>query len=87
MANTASAAKRARQTVVRTARNRKVKVGVKAELKAIRAAIAGGKKDEAKVLLSKVSSVLDKAAKGGQIHKNKVNRHKGDLATQIAKIK
>ena len=86
MANTASAAKRARQTVKRTDRNRKVKSGVKAELKAIRAAIAGGKKDEAKALLPKVSSVLDKAAKGGQIHKNKVNRHKGDLAVQIAKI-
>ena len=87
MANTASAAKRARQTIKRTARNRKVKVAVKLELKTIRAAIAGGKKDEAKSLLSKVSAVLDNAAKTGRVHKNKANRHKRDLAVQIAAIK
>ena len=49
MANTASAAKRARQTVKCTSRNRKVKAGIKAELKEIRSAITGGKKDEAKI--------------------------------------
>ena len=87
MANTASAAKRARQTVRRTARNRKVKAGIKSELKAIRAAITGGKKDEAKALLPKVAKVLDKAAKTGRVHKNKANRHKSELATQIAAIK
>lgn len=87
MANTASAAKRARQTVTRTERNRKVKVAVKSELKTIRAAIASGKKDEAKALLPKVSKVLDNAAKAGRVHKNKANRHKGDLAAQIAAIK
>jgi small subunit ribosomal protein S20 len=87
MANTASAAKRARQTVRRTERNRKVKASVKAELKSIRAAIAGGKKDEAKSLLPKVSQVLDRAAKNGRVHKNKANRHKSDLAAQIAALK
>ena len=87
MANTASAAKRARQNIKRTARNRKVTIGVKAALKNIRAAISGGKKDEAKSLLPKVSQVLDKAAKVGRVHKNKVNRHKSDLASQIAAIK
>jgi small subunit ribosomal protein S20 len=87
MANTKSAAKRARQSVNRTERNRKVKVSVKAELKTIRAAIAGGKKDEAKALLSKVSKVLDRATKTRRVHKNKANRHKSDLAAQIAAIK
>jgi small subunit ribosomal protein S20 len=87
MANTASAAKRARQTVRRTSRNRRVKVVIKSELKAIRAAITGGKKDEAAALLPKVSRVLDKAAKTGRVHKNKANRHKGDLAAQIAALK
>jgi small subunit ribosomal protein S20 len=87
MANTKSAAKRARQSVNRTERNRKVKVSVKAELKAIRAAIAGGKKDEAKALLPKVTKVLDRAAKTRRVHKNKANRHKSDLAAQIAAIK
>ena len=87
MANTASAAKRARQTVRRTSRNRKVKAGIKSELKAIRSAITGGKKDEAKALLPKVSSALDKAAKTGRVHKNKANRHKSELASQIAALK
>lgn len=87
MANTASAAKRARQTIKRTARNRVVKAAIKTELKAIRAAIASGKKDEAKALLSKVSKVLDKAAKTNRVHKNKANRHKSRLARQISAIK
>ncbi len=87
MANTKSAAKRARQTVRRTARNRKVKASIKGELKGIRAAIAGGKKADAAKLLSEVSSVLDRAAKTGRVHKNKVNRHKSDLASQIAALK
>ncbi len=87
MANTASAAKRARQTVRRTSRNRKVKATIKGELKGIRAAIAGGKKADATKLLSEVSSVLDRAAKSGRIHKNKANRHKGELASKIAGLK
>ena len=87
MANTASAAKRARQTVRRTSRNRKVKGTIKGELKGIRAAISTGKKDDAAKLLSAVSSTLDRAAKTGRIHKNKANRHKSDLASQIAALK
>ena len=87
MANTPSAAKRARQTVRRTSRNRKVKATIKGELKGIRAAISGGKKADAVKLLSEVSSVLDRAAKTGRIHKNKANRHKSELASQIAAIK
>jgi small subunit ribosomal protein S20 len=87
MANTASAAKRARQNVRRTSRNRKVRAAIKSELKDIRAAIAGGKKAEASALLPKVSKVLDKATNGGRIHKNKANRHKSDLAAQIAALK
>ena len=87
MANTASSAKRARQTIKRTARNRKVKAGIKTEIKSIRAAIAEGKKDEAKALLSKVSKALDKAAKTNRVHKNKANRHKSRLAAQIGALK
>ena len=83
MANTKSAAKRARQSPRRTERNRQVKVSVKAELKSIRAAIAGGKKDEAKALLPKVTKVLDRAAKTGRVHKNKANRHKSRITARI----
>ena len=87
MANTLSAAKRARQTIRRTSRNRKTRSSVKSELKGIRAAITAGKKADAGKLLGQVSRVLDKAAKAGTIHKNKANRHKSELASQIAAIK
>ena len=87
MANTKSAAKRARQTTKRAAANKRVSTVVKTQLRDIRAAVAAGKKDEAIKLLPKVSSALDKAAKTGRIHKNKANRHKGDLARTLAALK
>ena len=56
MANTKSAAKRARQTTKRAAGNKRVSTAVKTQLRDIRAAVAAGKKDEAIKLLPKVSS-------------------------------
>ena len=87
MANTKSAAKRARQTTGRTAANKRVSTNVKTQLRDIRVAVAAGKKAEALALMPKVSSALDKAAKTGRIHKNKANRHKSDLASKIAALK
>lgn len=87
MANTKSAAKRARQSTRRTAKNKRVSTVVKTQLRDIRAALAAGKKTEALALLPKVSSALDKAAKTGQIHKNKADRNKGTIARQIAALK
>ena len=87
MANTKSAAKRARQTTGRTAANKRVVTSVKTQLRDIRAAVAAGKKADATALLPKVSSALDKAVKTGRIHQNKANRHKGDLARSLAALK
>lgn len=87
MANTKSAAKRARQTERRTDANKRVATAVKTQLRLIRAAVAAGKKSEALALLPKAASALDKAAKTGRIHKNKANRHKGDLVRQLAALK
>jgi small subunit ribosomal protein S20 len=87
MANTKSAAKRARQTVTRTDANKRVTTTVKTQLRLIRVAVAAGKKSDALALLPKVSSALDKAVKTGRIHKNKANRHKGDLVRQLAALK
>ena len=85
MANTKSAAKRARQTVRRTQENRRVKTSVKNQLKKVRTAIQeGGDKAALQALASKAISVLDKAAKTGQIHKNKVARHKSEFAKALA---
>jgi len=87
MANTKSAAKRARQTERRTAANKRVSTAVKTQLRLIRAAVAAGKKAEALALLPTATSALDKAAKTGRIHKNKADRHKGALARQLAGLK
>lgn len=87
MANTKSAAKRARQNTGRADANKRVTTTVKTQLRLIRAAVTAGKKSEALALLPKVASALDKAAKTGRIHKNKANRHKGDLARQLAALK
>jgi len=87
MANTKSAAKRARQITKRSLANQRVTTTVRNQLRQIRAAVAAGKKAEALALLPKISSALDKAAKTGRIHKNKANRHKGDLARQLAVLK
>jgi small subunit ribosomal protein S20 len=87
MANTKSAAKRARQTERRTDNNKRVSTAVKNQLRLIRSAVSTGKKEEALALLPKVASVLDKAAKTGRIHKNKADRHKSGLARQVAALK
>jgi small subunit ribosomal protein S20 len=89
MANTKSAAKRARQTIRRTQENRSVKTAVKNQLKKVRAAIKEGTLDKAKLkeLANTAVSVIDKAAKSGQIHKNKADRHKGEFARAVAAAK
>ena len=87
MANTKSAAKRARQTVRRTKSNKPVLSLLKNQLRVIREAVSGGKKEEVAALLPKVSAALDKAAKTGRIHQNKANRHKSALAKSLAALK
>jgi len=74
-----SAKKRVKTATKAAVRNSKTKRGLKGALKAFHAAVAGGKKD-AKALESKAHSALDKAAKKGLLHKNKVARKKSQLA-------
>ena len=83
MANIKSAAKRARQTVKRTARNASVLTGLKTEQKKIRKAIASGDLETAKASYGRVASALDKAAKRGVIHKNAANRRKSTLSRAL----
>jgi len=87
MANTKSAAKRARQTVRRTAANRRVVRAAKSFLKQVREALLAGKKAEATELSRKAASVLDKAAKTGRIHRNKADRHKAQFSKALAELK
>ena len=87
MANTKSAAKRARQTGRRTLTNRRSLTAVKNALKTARTAIKGGKADEAKAAAAAFVSTIDKAAKNGRLHKNSANRHKSVVAKALAALK
>ncbi len=86
MANTKSAAKRARQATVRTAQNRAVESAIKTYTKAFNAAVTAGKKDDVKTGLTTLVSALDKAAKRGQVHRNLVNRRKSRLQKKLAAL-
>ena len=86
MANIKSAAKRARQTVVRTEQNRAALSAIKTYTKGLTTAIAAGKKDESKAGLQALSSVLDKAVKSGRVHKNLASRKKSRLQKKIAAL-
>ena len=78
MANSRSAAKRARQNPRRTLRNRSVTT----HLRSLAKRHAGsGKTDDQRALVS----ALDKAAKRGVIHKNVANRRKARLNKAAAK--
>ena len=75
MANTKSASKRARQTTVRSLRNRSVLTRLRKMQKSISDTAA---KREAKDVQAMISAI-DKAAKRGIIHKNAAKRRKARL--------
>ncbi len=86
MANTPSAAKRARQTVRRTSVNRRILSSVKNSLKGAREALKVGKKAEALEAASRFVSELDKAVKSGNVHRNAAARHKSILGKALAAL-
>ena len=86
MANTKSAAKRARQNTRRTAVNKRSLTAVKNQLKTVRDALKGGKKDAVKASTSKFVSTIDKAVKAGRVHRNAANRLKSRLNKAQAKL-
>ena len=74
MANTKSAAKRARQTLKRSLRNRSVVTGLRTMQKSVRSAQTPSR-EQIRVLIA----AIDKAAKRGIIHGNAANRRKARL--------
>ncbi|HEU5247353.1 MAG TPA: 30S ribosomal protein S20 [Candidatus Udaeobacter sp.] len=79
MAKTRSAAKRARQTVKRSLRNRSVVAGLRTMQKTVRSAQTPNL-EQIRALIS----AIDKAAKRGIIHENAANRRKARLNTALA---
>ena len=86
MANTKSALKRSRQTIVRTERNNSQKSRLKTIRKKALAAIATGDKVAASNALSMLASAADKAAKTNLIHPNKAANLKSKAAKALAAI-
>ena len=83
MANIKSAKKRAKQTVVRNARNAAqrsmLRTAVKKVLKALEANDAAG----AQAAFTVAQPILDRYSSRGLIHKNKAARHKSRLTARI----
>jgi small subunit ribosomal protein S20 len=86
VANHKSAKKRAKQTIVKTARNKDKSSEVKSVVKAIRAAIASSDKEAATALFPKTQAVLAKLAKNGILKNNTVARRTARLARQINRL-
>jgi small subunit ribosomal protein S20 len=84
MANTKSALKYIRKTEVRTLRNRQVKSRLKTLSKKLDVAVEAGEKDGIVVATRAFISALDKAAKTGLVHANKIARHKARCAALVA---
>ncbi|WCJ58143.1 30S ribosomal protein S20 [Fontisphaera persica] len=87
MPNTKSAERRVRSSARRRLRNRKVKLGLKTLQKELNTLVAAGKKEEAAAVYRKVSSALDKAAKGGVIPKATASRKRSRLAHRVNAVK
>jgi small subunit ribosomal protein S20 len=81
----ASAVKAHRQTLKRTAHNRELRAKLRTGLKSIRAAISAGKTDDAKKMLGRTFSVIDKMSAKRIIHDNAAGRYKSRLAKSLAK--
>jgi small subunit ribosomal protein S20 len=85
MAITKSAKKAIRQSAARKDRNIIYKDNIKKLIKEIRALVLAKNLEDAKKLLPKIYSALDKAAKVGVIKKNNASRRKGRLTKLVDK--
>jgi small subunit ribosomal protein S20 len=87
VANHVSAAKRARQTVKITARNKHVRSTTRSLMKRVRAAVAEGDKKAATSVLAQAVRQIDKAVGKGLWHRNAGARYVSRLSSQVAAIK
>jgi len=87
MANHFSALKRARQTEVRSQRNRANTARLRTQLRALRAALAAGDKKAAQESFAGSVSAIDKAIQKGVLHQNTAARYKSRLSARVNKLK
>lgn len=83
MANSAQARKRARQALVRRARNFALRTEFRTVIKKVLKAILSGDKPLAQEEFKSAQSTIDRIARKGIFHKNKAARHKSRLSARI----
>jgi len=84
MANHPSAAKRNRQRITRTARNKDARSAVRTVLKKARASISAGEAD-AKAKVEAAAVALARAASAGVIHSNTASRTTARIRSALHK--
>ena len=84
MANTKSAKKALRQSLKKRRANLVRRASTKSVIKDFQKLLALDKKEEARTLLKKVYSKIDKLSKTHVVHKNKARRLKSKHAKMIA---
>jgi small subunit ribosomal protein S20 len=86
LANIKQAKKRVRQNIKRRMRNKWQMSRLHTHIKRVVKAIESKDKEKAEVEYKLATSILDRAANKGLIHKNKATRHKSRLAKQLKAI-
>jgi small subunit ribosomal protein S20 len=84
VASHASALKAHRQSLNNREHNRQFRARLRNALKAVRTAIAGSDQAAAREALRETTSLIDKMASKGIIHRNAARRHKSRLASRLA---
>ena len=83
MPTSQSAKKRVRQNETRRLRNRRVRSGMRTEIRKYLAALEAGDLDAARAGLRAAARALDKAVSKGTLHKRAAARRKSRLATLL----
>lgn len=86
MANHASAKKRIRQTLKRSARNRHVRATVRTYVKRVRVAIEASDKGAAQEALTTAVQKIDRAVAKGVYHRKTGSRYISRLTEQVAAL-
>ena len=86
MANHASAEKRNRQRIKRTARNRSIKSEFRTLVKQVREALSSGNTTAAKAALSPALAAIDGAVAKGVLHRATASRKVSRLAAAVHKL-
>lgn len=87
MANIKSAKKRAKQMVVRNARNASQRSMLRTAVKKVLKALGENDAAGAETAFAAAQPILDRFSARGLIHKNKAARHKSRLSARIKALK